>query len=77
MARHYHVYIARADREAIYSFLTKKWWVFRTRQAANKFAAKQAPKERRLVRGCDGGPGCPNPHVPDDPGYRTLKRGER
>lgn len=76
--KHFHVYVARQDRETIYSFLTRKHWVFRTRQAANKFATKVEPdKARRIVRGCEGGCGCPNPNPPSDPGLRTLCRGER
>lgn len=61
---HYHVFTAPDDGRRVRSFSTRATDVFRTREAATKWARSQRPASRRIVRQCAGGPDCPGDELP-------------
>ncbi len=62
--KHYHVFCAPADGPAK-CFTCRATDVFSSREAAQKWAAKQRPSGRRFVRSCTGGPSCPGSAMPE------------
>ena len=64
---HYHLYLG-AENGPVRALTTRASDVFRTREAATKFAARSdraTGEGRSLVRLCRGGDGCPGADVPE------------
>lgn len=64
MGKHFHVYASPAEGP-IRQFSTRSGDTFATRQAAHAWASKQRSPERRVIRACSGGIGCPAMAVPE------------
>ena len=64
MSKHFHVYASPAEGP-IRQFSTRSGDTFATKQAAHAWASKQRSPERRVIRACSGGNGCPAEAVPE------------
>ena len=61
--RHFHVYCA-VGAGPVRAFTSRSSDVFASREAATKWARRQRPASRRVVRQCVGGDGCPGSELP-------------
>ena len=61
--RHFHVYCA-VGAGAVRAFTSRSSDVFASREAAFKWARRQRPASRRIVRQCAGEDGCPGATLP-------------
>ncbi len=64
MPTHYHVYCG-PPAGRVYQLRCRATDVFRTREAAQKWATAQRTAGRRLARKCEGGPECPGDQIPE------------